>query len=254
MKGLIKVFFISVIAVFLLAACSTDEPEYEESPYIGKTFTVANEQVWEARGGKKLSETYFKSSVSVIPIMAEVAIMDATKPINENPVAIKPVGVGIMNNGILDISVPQMKSGDLQSWENFLYIPGIGDHFKLWNDLEISDPDVNLNIMLIMFINASNGSPYAIDRERLFGDRVSLGWETILYIYVDRDCRITGTYGDSIVGSSYGYTAKGLDLRMKEGWNMVCEKQVLGFSGKIAFSLDLKNPQGFRWVMLENTP
>jgi len=243
MKNIIKIVVLSIIIVSLVTACSTDNtPENEENPCLGNTFTVSNEQVWEIRGGTKLSAAYFKSSVTADPVTAYVIDMSKAPPLN-------PLGSGDISNGILNFTVPPLVSEDLMDWSFFRTLPGIGDLFELWSDLTISDPNTKVNILLVMF--SDNGTPWVLNNEKLIGTRISFGLRFIDYFYVDRDCRITGNYGEKIIMDSYGYTESSLDLSLKEGWNMVCEKQTLDFSGKIAFSMELVNPKDFRWVMLE---
>ena len=242
MKSILKTAVFFAVIVLLMAACSTDTPEYVKSPYLGKTLTVTNEQVWKLVGNKKISEAYGKSFVTVDPVT--VAIIDMTRfpPLN-------PLGSGDVINGILNFSVPTPASEDLIDWSVFTMIPGIGDLFELWSDLEISDPDTKINVLLVMF--SENGTNWVINNEKLVGTIISFGIRMIDYYYVDRDCRITGNYGEKIIMDSYGYTDSSLDLYLKEGWNMVCENQTLDFSGKIAFSMELVNPNDFRWVMLD---
>lgn len=146
------------------------------------------------------------------------------------------VGSGKISQGILNVSVNELAPETLLSWDDLKKI------FFYWDDVQIDNPLAMGNF--IMFISSNNER---LNRERLLGTDVSLGQEIVFFIYVDSDCRITGSYGDG-TGDGYYYTTSNLDLYLEKGWNTVCRKEVYGQSGKAAISMEVKNPES-KWVI-----
>jgi len=94
-----------------------------------------------------------------------------------------------------------------------------------------------------------------LNREKMSGSSDSVWLESIWFVYVDTDCRITGTPGEGIRPDAFYETAENLDLLLKSGWNTVCRKQLLKSDHGIeADSMKLENPDNFKWVIRPQHP
>jgi hypothetical protein len=97
------------------------------------------------------------------------------------------------------------------------------------------------------------------NREGFSGTSSSITMDSVFYLYVDRDCTVKGEYmgrdyADSLlVTAGYkGYTYNAFELRLKKGWNTICETQTHTSSGESVISLSLRNPNNNKWVLLND--
>ena len=228
-RPLIYIAFTVVIA-FGVAACSNDPVENEETPYIGnKTLIVSNEQVWEHTNSNKPSEMYAKSTVN-----SGIHIVLGSN--GEN------AGSGEIKNGILNFTVAEPRSENLSDWN---YLSRL---FPEWENVAIDDPNTMGNIITPVF---STGT-HKLLREKMANTNTSFGLEEILHIYVDRDCKITGSHGEGMTpGERYYFTTNILDLSLKAGWNLLCRKEVYASDqdGRDGVSMEIKSLIDFRWTI-----
>jgi hypothetical protein len=224
MKMVTKMFVITVIAaviVFSMTACSVDQKKQaEETQYAGVMLNVPNEQVWNLIDGYTISDAYEKSTLT-----SGVSIVTLTGD---------EISTGEIKGGVLTFSVTEPEADNLLVWDVLKAL------FNDWNDVTIDDLDAKGNVITV---NIDAGG--RLNREKLYGTNTLLGLESIIYIFVNKNCRITGEYKDG----SYWYTAGILDLPLKRGWNLLCRREFLDMSGEDAVSMEMKQPVDFRWAI-----
>ena len=221
--------FITLMAVIVFGtACSNDPADNGVDPHLGnKTLIVTNEQVWEHTDSNKPSEMYTRSTVN-----SGIHIILGSNG--------ESIGSGEIRNGILNFSVAEPRSENLAGW-NYL-----SKLFPEWEDLAIDDPNTMGNIITPVF---STGT-HRLLREKMANTNTTFGLEEILHVYTDRNCRITGNHGEGMIpGERYYITGNILDLSLKEGWNLLCRKEVYGLDGRDTVTMEIKNLVDFKWTI-----
>jgi len=229
----LKTAVLAAVIVFCSTACALLADDDTDGPVNYKSsFTIKKEQVWEGTNSNKLNEVYKKfdgeRGISVNVYRDE----DGNNPV-------KNIGSGIIEKGRLTCEVPEPQAGDLMEWDNFKAI------FSEWNDLKCV-PEVKGTFLV--FVTSENE---LLNKEKMSGSSDSLWLESILFVYVDNDCKITGTPGKGIrPGDAFYETTENLDLQLLKGWNTICQKQLFqGDRGTEADSLKIKNPNDFKWAI-----
>jgi hypothetical protein len=70
--------------------------------------------------------------------------------------------------------------------------------------------------------------------------------EMVAYMYVDKNCTVTAT-GKTFVESGQTITTSDINLKLKQGWNVLCVKAP--FSGSIGTAnISLKDPSSCKWI------
>jgi len=82
---------------------------------------------------------------------------------------------------------------------------------------------------------------------RMHGEILGDTFESIIYIYVDRDVVVTGN-GKSFGSGVHTSTTTDLNLNLKAGWNTLYRKEVSG-TDYIISSYSLNNPSYIRWII-----
>jgi len=230
MKTVKKMSVIAVIAalnLFLITACAeAQQPSTVASPYAGNTLNISGEQVWEQTNALKISEAYAESTVT-----CGVSIVTLNK--------IK-IGTGNIVNGVLSFSVSEPGA------ENLLPCNDLKEKiFYEWTNIAFDDPTVKGNVItLITDTNArlSNG--------KLYGTKTELDMDNVIYIYVDKDCKITGDKSSGKKsGERFWVTTANLDLSLKKGWNLLCRRESYGSTGDDSVSMEIKELVDFRWAI-----
>jgi len=221
MKTVTKMFVIIALAaviVFSMTACG-DEPKKtgEESSYVGITLKVTKEQVWERTGESAISEAY-----------AEYKDTDEVSIVNSGGTEI---GLGDILGGYLNFSVSEPGADDLVSWDELKVM------FGEWENVTTDDSTAKGNAIRLI---TSTGR--TLQRERIYGVSANLGLEKLIYVYVNKDCKITGDQ------PSGGPAALVLDLSLKKGWNLLCRREY-SINGQPAVTVDMRQPVDFRWVL-----
>ena len=239
MKSISKSIGIAVLtAAIVLSMVSCDSGtgspgvngKATNSTHFVSSIEIESQQVWEQnKSAVKISEAYktFGGNRSIT--------ITIFSPVDFSGIQI---GSGYIKNGIMTFSVNEPEPENLFAWNDFKRI------FSCWNDVAVDTPHIRGN-----FIMFSTPEGERLNRERILGINSSLGQETILFLYVDNDCHITGSYGDGQLENRYYYTENTLALLLKKGWNTICHKESYGQSGKAAISMEIKNPSGFKWVL-----
>jgi hypothetical protein len=252
MKNKIKLISIISLAVFvIISAIACDDSnkddakhdnqktqEKKELPthYTGE-LKFENQQVWvhnlKAHG---INDAYFKfADKSEIDVNISVLLES-----DEGYESVS-AGMGKINQSILSFNVPELTQEQLQEWDylkNYIF-----REWRILNSISIDDPNVMCNF--IMF----DSNAGKLNLEGLFGNAFSIGMKSIVIIYTDRDCTITGVGGEDYLSGSYNFTASDINLTLKKGWNMVCRRESYAQSGVAAISVEIVNPYDFRWVI-----
>ena len=254
MKNKVKLPLIAVLGMvmaFLMAACvfNIDDggSQYGIDPYIGKkTAVVSGEQVWiRNQYATKISQAYLQYNGSPAPL--KVFVFKPAEPKYEKI----SVGSGQILNGILDFGIENLEGKtDLSGWEaeKLSFFKSIFSMY--WKNVQIT-PDSTEGYMILLETPSD-----MLDRQGLFGTASTISCETILYIYVNENCTISGEANQGYIPGQYYYRTDGnLHLSLREGLNLVCRRETYGtdFSGSAVISMSIrnpiKNPENYKWVI-----
>jgi len=253
-----KIVFLMAAAVFALlpmacdnAAETTDNNSNDTNgpTHFEGVLKVSNEQVWlQNKEAKRQSDEWyykFQGEDTAINVFA-VYSLDDHNEVTSSPAAWKQAGSGNINKGILNFQVEALNEENLvntDSLKNYI--------FKEYDNVTIDPPDVMSNNILIETSDGAN-----LNREGLFLKYSSIGVESVLYVFVNKDCRITGapivkTWGQ---GSKpyYSRTEDPIDISLQQGWNTLYRTEVFDReSGYDNVSMGISNPNNFKWVLYQ---
>jgi hypothetical protein len=241
--GFFKAAVFTAVIVFSMATCedTTDEPgDISNGPthYEG-TLKISKQQVWEGTDSNKLSEVY-KKFEGERGISVNVYWPDGSGKFSPT----KNLGEGKVEKGLLNCEVPEPEAGDLMEWDNFKF------EFSAWDDLACVPAETKGTYLRL--VTSENEW---LNREKMSGSSDSLWLESIWFLYLDTECRITGNPSEGIRPDAFYETPENLDLELKRGWNTVCRKQLLqGDRGIEVDTMLLKNPSDFRWAIRPDHP
>jgi len=161
----------------------------------------------------------------------------------------EPAGSGIIKNGFLSFTVDELAEGNLINADN------LKELFKEWDNVQIAPSTVKGNII---YPETTDGE--RLNREGLTGTRSSISMESILCIYINENCQITGSSGGGKTEDDhFSYTDSSLNLSLKRGWNTVCRKQTYTADsnneeyGYEKETIEIKNPHDFKWTLYCNS-
>ena len=191
MKNITKKFGIIAMAAliaFAMAACDTDDGgNNNDGPTQFPGTLIAEDlqnsrQVWEyKREWTKISDAHIlfdgNRDVNVF-----VRMYDADSKF----LVEKDVGSGKIEDGILSFSIAIPKTEDLNGWDALK-----SSNFYYWEDAAVVPPGVKGNEF--MFVTTPQNE--RLNLERITGTRESLSQELVRFIYVDKNCTMTGTKG-----------------------------------------------------------
>jgi hypothetical protein len=244
----VKTIGVTALAIlFFMTTCASDDdnennngPTHYDGPFI-----INNQQVWEQNkeATKQSDDWYYKfeedRSINVFAVFS----YDAEERITSTHPQL--VGSGKIDKGLLSFEADALSSENLVNADTLFPIA----FFKEYADVKVNPPETMSNIILPV-----TDAGERLNREGLFLLHSSVGLESIQYIYVDRECQITGN-PDIItwVQESQSYfsrTESSIDLSLKEGWNTICRMEVFdSSSGYDNVSMGIKNPNNFKWVI-----
>jgi hypothetical protein len=245
MKNIVKIFKVTALTtaiIFLITTCANDDDtsDNNEITHYTGSFKISNRQVWEGTKSNKISELYKEFEGD-----REISVYEY-EPEGEGKYGpVIKIGSGKIENGLLNCDVPVADADDLMEWKDFKFV------FSAWTDLACT-PDTAKGTYLRLVTSEDEW----LNLEKMSGSLDSLWLESIWFIYLDSDCKITGTPSEGIrPGDAFYETDENLDLVLKKGWNTLCRKQLLtGDRGIETDSIKIKNPPDFKWVIRENHP
>jgi len=157
----------------------------------------------------------------------------------------KSAGSGKIEKGILSFEIAELTP------EYLVNADVLNSYFKEYNDVTFDPPDVKGTNIIPVTANNER-----LNREGLFLLNTSVGLESVMFVYVDRNCRITGNPGEIMwdLGSQsyYSNTDNPLDISLKKGWNTLYRMEVFdNSSGYDNVSMGISNPNDFKWVLYQ---
>jgi len=247
MKMLVKVLKTAVLAaviVFCAAACALladdDEVTYGPTHYTG-ALKIEKEQVWlqNKEAKRQNDDWYFKFNDDCdINIVTGFSYDDQGKVINKKSVCSGKIEKGSLSFEVAELSQAYLVSADV-----------LTSFFKEYKDVTFEPSDVKgTNILPITSAGES------LNREGLFLLDTSVGLESVLYLYVDNDCRVRGNPGvitwNLETKSYFSNTESAIDISLQKGWNTIYRSEVFDrTSGYDNVSMGLSNPDNFKWVL-----
>jgi len=240
LKTAISFTFSMTFIIFSITSCAIidlGQDDNDSTHYTG-ALKINKQQVWEGTKSNKPSKVYDKfegeRGISVNVYWPDVGA-DGKKKLNPTKVLCD----GKIEKGLLSCKVPEPEAGNLMAWDDFKL------EFSAWGNLDCV-PKANGTYLRLV---SSNGE--WLNREKMSGSSDSVWLESIWFIYVDTDCKITGTPSQGYrPGDVFYKTPEKLDLALKKGWNTICRKQLL--REDIGIEVDLmkiKNPNNFKWAI-----
>jgi hypothetical protein len=231
------IVLLAIIAVGV-SGCG-DDTGGEQTYYGSGTLKITGEQVWLRNySTNKLSqayEKYYEKQHDVI-VLGEYD--------NETSEYSEEIGSGTINGGELNVivNVPH----HLLEWDKLKVLFNIITEGEGW-DVSIDEDATNGTFIEIL---TNDEDEYMLVKEGVSGTTSSISDEWVLFVYVDRDCTITG---ESKVDERVMYTFNPFTLRLKRGWNTIWHKQTYTTSGRSSFFMDIKNPD-LKWVLISTVP
>jgi hypothetical protein len=227
---------LEALILFSMAACDseTDNGHSDDNDgptHFGDLLKISGQQVWEHTGINRIKEAYRKFMGEDCDIF--IFTIDG-----------KPVGEGEIKNGKLSFEVSALGQENLMEAERLKYL------FAEYDEVAIEPPEVEGNI--IIFVKSDTEW---LNREGLSGSTSSLSLESVFFIYVNGNCRITGKPADKTWNLSYfSRTENPINLSLIKGWNTLSRKEKLlkeGLSeaGPDYVSMGIKNPNDFKWTI-----
>jgi hypothetical protein len=234
-----SLYALVVVIVFSMTGCGDDT--YIEQTYYGSKLVIANEQVWlRNNSANRLSQAYEKlngDSYGITVFSEYNEEMDETIDYE--------IGLGSINGGKLSFTVEVPDNDNLLKWDDLKKFFNIVVEGEGW-DVEIDEEATKGTFILLM----TDVDEYALIREGVSGTSSSLSDESVLFIYVDQDCIITGEAKED---ERVLYTFNPFTLSLKAGWNTIWYKQTYTTSGRSSFDMDIKNPD-LKWVLIPTVP
>ena len=137
----------------------------------------------------------------------------------------------------------------------------LSSFFREWKNVKIDDPSAKGNVFIISALPDAAGVMGALDRHRFVGTENSMANETILYVYMEKDCVISGEPSQGFIpGNYYYYTQEALNLSLKKGFNLVTRgEKYLSYkpsetpNASAYISMEIRNPledpEKYRWTI-----
>ncbi|MCL2130735.1 MAG: hypothetical protein FWH35_10345 [Treponema sp.] len=248
-KYIFLFLLLSLSVSFLISSCKLLADKDDEIPGFysieNGVFTIGQYQVYEPNNSAvKISEAYFEyyKNLEVYPFV----IIPNGSP---NPDYIA-VGGGKIKEGILEFTIPSLESKHLRDWDFFKTIA-----FREWNianKIDIDETTTKGNYVFFSTVDKkiSRENP-ALNWENVIAinnpDEVSM--ESVIIIYVNKDCNIKGKSGEGEFPGSYLFTCNSFNLSLKKGWNLFIRRVSYGKSGKAEISIEDFSNNNLRWVI-----
>jgi len=248
---IVRVTFLAAVILCTMTMCAllADDDDDGEKDTNGPThfegvLKVSNEQVWlQNKEAKRQSDAwYFKfEGGNGINVFTGFSYDDQGKVVQLK----KLVGSGKIEKGRLNFVVAELAQEDLVRADI------LATFFKEYKDVTIEPSDVKgTNILPVTSANER------LNREGLFLLNSSVGVESVMFLYVDKDCRITGNPDvitwDQGERSYISKTDSAIDIPLQKGWNTLYRTEVFDReSGYDNVSMGISNPNNFKWVLYQ---
>jgi len=243
--NILKIAVLTTVIIFLMAACDTgshdDDDEDGPTHYAG-TLEIDGQQVWvqNKKAIRQNDDWYLEyEGDNNIKVVTGFSYDAQGNVINFQ----KSAGSGTIDKGVLSFKVPELSPKDLVNADV------LNSFFKEYKEVTFNPSDVKGNNIIP---TTSPNNEY-LNREGLFLLNTSVGLESVIFVYVDKDCRITGKPAeiswDKEERSYISRTDSALDISLKKGWNTLYRMEVFNDHGYDNVSMGINNPGGFRWVI-----
>jgi hypothetical protein len=245
-KSVFNTTALAAAILFLMAACDglvdNGGSDVNDGPtHFKDRLIITSQQVWERNSDSTITNKKpYRKYTGDSEVFFLVTMPDSAGGLTTNPI---PIGFGKISMGMLSFAVDELEDNYLLAKDDFSIC------FGEWSNVTIDPPTAKGNTIVPDKLGIPD-SGYLLNREELYGTRSSIALESILFIYVNTDCRIRGSYFEGRKGNHYIRTESGLDLYLKNGWNTVCRKETLNTSGYINVSMEIRNPNELKWAML----
>ena len=296
MTKIVRIAVCAALLPFLMAACDNDpavDDDGGENPFKGSSLAVIGQQVWTRnRYASKISQAYLPYTEDH-ELYAVVYTDIPAAPFRKLVPLTGTHASGIISGGVMRFAVQDMPEDSLLLWDSAECTnpsPGACDYdacdylkcfdrgcayhqceyhtwftlrsfFREWKDLAVDPPASGRigNVAVLVAVSTGDSgqvSAGVLDRQGISGTRTTISCETILYVYVKDNCRITGTADTGFLPGNYYYSTDGdLDIALKKGWNLLSRKETYGtdFSGSAVIAMEIKNPiknpEQYRWTI-----
>jgi len=149
-------------------------------------------------------------------------------------------GAASIADGILNLNVEKPVQTSLKPMNTFLST--INDKFKIFSGAgwDPSSPTPNAMELILTNLNKMNS---------ITGDDSSIE-ETVRYIYVDRDCKLTAASkaNVAVTGVSVPVNVSALNLSLTEGWNIIKTQMEFTSTGGTA-SIKIGDLSSCKWTL-----
>jgi hypothetical protein len=241
---------LAAVVIFSMTTCSNDPDDDNNGPthYTG-TLKMSG-QVWlQNKETNRINDmTYLKytgedKEINIFPAFSYDSDGNLTR-------SMEPAGSGTITNRVLSFTVDELTD------DNLIQANDLKRLFREWDDVQITPSTAKGNII---YPETTDGKLF--NREGLTGTKTSISLESILYIYVNMNCTITGNPGNrkdwpsSSDDGYFSYTDSNLNVSLQKGWSTVCRKQTYtGNSAEEGYgyekeTIEMKNPNDFKWVL-----
>jgi hypothetical protein len=158
-------------------------------------------------------------------------------------------GTGKIENGKLSYSIKKPKLSPVAGSLTMLQ--------GMYADLKFSPEDAQA---ALLNLTVTGGGYSLLSRETISVTIPSLVYETVYYVYVDKDTVVTAEAG-SFISTDFiipiSITTQKINIKLKKGWNALHGKTEAGlkltlslepeFAGDLKISVD--NPSDFKWTL-----
>ena len=241
--GLFGATALAVLMVFLAAACPDDTSKDKgESPYKGEKLVVTNQQLSEhAVNAHGPTNAYINSSKS-----GELLISDQKG---------NTLGTGTITGGKINFTLNE-PGNKYKIDDEAAFGKAFHDFWDNVTVVEPADDTIEGNDVRMMIFHEDEGINDLFFREKTVGTKDSVALETIVFIYVNGNCRIKGNAKQGMVPGTGYFSSEDIDLALEKGWNLVCRKMLYGSEvvGTNIISMEIKNLVDFKWAIWVEHP
>lgn len=230
-KKFIGIFALVVVIGFFFIACGEDDEGDESSASLGATLNLS---------GQVYDEHWDGNSALYVPYTGTVETLSNYRYLG-NSNWDKNGGSGKIENGQLSFSIGTP--------DHLMNVVEIFEELDELKNFKISNTDANS-----ASLNLGTGSRW-LGREYISYTSTSETYESVSYVYVDRDITISAertVFTDEDGGFSWTETYNAFNINLKTGWNAVsikCVEIETATSETEEWTYSATIPSHLRWVM-----